>query len=797
MISRFRNTRLAAGPRPTTGVEFERALQITVAVLASLGTLVLGLGQQSVLLPAIAVFVAITSVYFTDIRGWPRLNRNVANVAAILAVLVSVSDFFRLERDSQLLAIANLLIYLQIVLMYQKKETHIYWQLMMLSLLQVVVAAALNFGLIFGWLLLAYLVVGLFALSLFYGYRERHKLLDLTVEGPSPWKRPRGRARRRSIEIVRQAVPAESELLDAGTGWSVVRQTLVTLAIATAVFLIVPRLGDEAWSQRSSRVQRVVGFDENVELGSLGTAFQDPSAVMRVCFTDPDTERPYPVQGEPLFRGSVLNQYEQGQWRYVRRSSFGEPLPAPLAPADARLVVQNVTLMPLSHDTIFAVAPAFRLDADDRTVRFNGRKEQLMRLAQYERSDFRLATLGLERGRQREITMLERPLEGLDELQLWQLPDAVGEPFPELARVARRVIEEQGVDSDDVLAKARALNAYLRDSGQFAYSLEGVPRDPALDPIEDFFANNSVGHCEYFSTALTLMLRTQRVPARMAIGFKGGEFNPVGNFYTVRQLHAHSWVEVYLEPEQVPAAVRRQHPRTNYGAWVTLDPTPSGEAALDEEVSLVEQFQQWRDYSEYLWSNYVVGLDARKQRDAIYGPIADGAKASAASFFSADAWSARWQRLRAWWTGGPWAWIKQNATNWKGALAGLLLVAALIGLGWSGRRLARRAAQWRQARRNSPEARRARTVEFYHRLESVLARQGIVREPYQTQQEFALSAGGRMADVPQLVPLASLPRKIVEAFYRVRFGGQPLTPEEEASIENALRQLSQAMAYRG
>ena len=45
------------------------------------------------------------------------------------------------------------------------------------------------------------------------------------------------------------------------------------------------------------------------------------------------------------------------------------------------------------------------------------------------------------------------------------------------------------------------------------------------------------------------MLRSQNIPARMVIGFKGGEFNTVGNYYQVRQLHAHAWVEAFLEPQ--------------------------------------------------------------------------------------------------------------------------------------------------------------------------------------------------------------------------------------------------------
>src|SRR5688572_18551291 len=123
----------------------ERLLQIHVAVLAALGTLLLGMGQQKATLPVLAIFAAVTSVYFTDILRWFWLNRTLGNIAAIGGLLVASYEFFyENPSEQQLLAIANLLVYLQIVLLYQKKNERRYWYVMVLSLLQVVVAAALN-----------------------------------------------------------------------------------------------------------------------------------------------------------------------------------------------------------------------------------------------------------------------------------------------------------------------------------------------------------------------------------------------------------------------------------------------------------------------------------------------------------------------------------------------------------------------------------------------------------------------------------------------------------------------------
>jgi hypothetical protein len=131
----------------------ERLLQIHIATLTALGTLLLGMGQRNPILPVLAIFASVTSVIFTDSLRWFRLNRSLANIAALGAVLMSSIDFWTNASEQQLLAIANLLVYLQIILLYQPKIERRYWELALLSLLQVVVAAALNLGFEFGFLL--------------------------------------------------------------------------------------------------------------------------------------------------------------------------------------------------------------------------------------------------------------------------------------------------------------------------------------------------------------------------------------------------------------------------------------------------------------------------------------------------------------------------------------------------------------------------------------------------------------------------------------------------------------------
>ena len=76
-----------------------------------------------------------------------------------------------------------------------------------------------------------------------------------------------------------------------------------------------------------------------------------------------------------------------------------------------------------------------------------------------------------------------------------------------------------------------------------------------IDAIEDFVSNNPRGHCEYFATALALMLRSEGIPSRVVLGYRCDEWDPATQSFQVRQLHAHAWVEAYLAAERIPDAL--------------------------------------------------------------------------------------------------------------------------------------------------------------------------------------------------------------------------------------------------
>lgn len=138
-------------------------------------------------------------------------------------------------------------------------------------------------------------------------------------------------------------------------------------------------------------------------------------------------------------------------------------------------------------------------------------------------------------------------------------PAWVRERYLQLPRsLPRRVVElahsaTNGAPS--AFDKATMLEGYLRDNYTYSTHVPNVRTDQ--DWVDYFLFDSREGYCDYFATAMVVMLRVEGVPARVASGFAPGDFDPSTGVSIVRENHAHSWVEAYF-------------PR--YG-WITFEPS--------------------------------------------------------------------------------------------------------------------------------------------------------------------------------------------------------------------------------
>lgn len=794
----------------------ERLLQINMATLAALGALLLGMGERSEAPPLLVVAAAAASVWLTDITGTFYLGRRVANLLMLVAAAISLVNIFPLQNELQTLGFAWLVICLQIILLFQRKDERTYWLLVMLSLLQVVVATLFSQGVLFGALLVLYMLLGFSAMTLllfhrqWQGYRAKEAALPAKVAATRSvfqrWLNPAPQGANLAAVAVAAPMtvrpprwPLAGQMPEfvgsaGGSGHAGVcrdlyrrlgRMGLATLALAMALFFAVPRFGQLSWRGSIARPQPLVGFSDKVALGELGRIIESRDEVMRVQFIDASGKDPLPGHGPIYLQGAVLMDYDRGQWQTGSPSTDvgTQPFQPDRAAPRTGVVRQKTIVEGLDRDELFFVAPYIALQPDiDILVDYARQRLLRQPYRRQRRFDYVLGTTAIVDGMQKPLT----PSLWSDSIRNARaLPS---ESLPNLVRLARQWIDQSGLPEDDRAGRARYLERQLSGSGQFRYSLTGQERNPAIDPIEDFVTEHPQGHCEYFATALTLMLRSQNIPARMIVGFKCDEWNAAGGYYQVRQLHAHTWVEAFLRHNQIPEALKHGGNYWNWdeqGGWLRLDPTPG--AVSHEDAGWFSPLRRALDRLDFAWSNYVVELDCERQRNAIYQPIGRALRAVWRELTNADRWRAMYDALLAalhlGQLSGAAAWLTV-------AVAGILVAAMLSGTGWLLWRLVRRLrARWAGNHAGRPRGRRTE-IEFYRRLESLLARQGLLRAVGQTQREFAEAAGLRLALAAGEPRLAGLPGVVADAFYRVRFGRQPLDNLAVQAVEHALAELA-------
>lgn len=804
-------------------------LQILLAILTILGTALLGSGQQNMSLTLLMLVAAPAAVVCTDIYQWFRLSRTLANLAAIGSVVYAMMQFFSSGFENQLLSVANLLVYLQLILLFQEKSHRLNWQLLVLSLLEVVVSAAMNLNLRFFMVLLVYLSCTLIAMALLFILREASRF---EVQGNERRRSPRiPEPQRGSIERLdaklRRLLGGAPRVVSTTSSQAIVRELtesgylrqvawfgLVTLFFAVILFYSTPRLGSTNWQVGRSRGQATVGFSRQVSLDEMSDILQSDELALRISFFDHATNDPVKMVGEPYLRGAVLTRYSDtqgvGRWT-ISRSARGVSLDE-AATVDG-LVRQEVWLEPTSDPAVFGVFPLVRIPGIDTPLRYDRasgvvNREQPFSTMPTGRFRYVIGSYGFREGWQTAVTPLaERAASGeLDDMADWLSFSQYS--FPRIKKLAEDILAEANASDAGTLQKARILEQHFLQPGRYQYSLRfRQARNREMDPIEDFVANHRTGHCEYFATALVLMLRSQRIPARLVVGYHGGEYNALGNYYLVRQRDAHAWVEVLLNSEEIKEVGTASLPLTDasHGGWLRLDPTPGGGLPDEETQGVVwNKFDDFMEYAEFLWSDYVTGLNRERQRSSFYTPFWERMSQSVSRMFDPEQWR-EWSAATLSKLLRRWGIVNELGDfGWRMIVGVMVVFVMSILVARALVRIARGLARWCWRflsklapwlpRRSRHAARRS--VDFYERLERLLARKGVRRPEHQTPREL-LSTAEQAAPIAEHRALWSKAAwQIVDAFYQVRFGGVVLDKTQRQQIDHALREVAAGLDGR-
>jgi len=623
-------------------------------------------------------------------------------------------------------ALAHLIVFLSAIKLLQVKSDRDWVFLYLISFFEVLLAAGLSFSPAFFGTLSLYLLCALSTVIAFEIRKASRsvKLVETRLLVPPDSSVFKRLARRRKTKIEANRLPLTALVL-----------LCFIFVLALPLFLVAPRANSPVLSRGGSTLNAFIGFSENVTLGEIGTLKANDQVVMRVRVEDANAEELQRLR----WRGVALDEFTGRSWRKSASARTAQQRPNERGSFrigstsnPQNLISQTVFLEPLESAVLFAAPQPILLQAPFPYVRVDAEGSVQFRPHEAERLIYRALSDATEPQPER-LRRDRRQIPGTHERYL-QLPESFN---PAISELARNILIDARVQNR--YDAALAIESYLRNS--FGYSLER--KAAGDDPLMDFLFNVRSGHCEYFSTAMAIMLRTRGVPARVVNGFLPGEYNAAADAYTVRQSDAHSWVEVYF-------------PETN--SWVTFDPTPPAGREVATRQGLTAWLSKYAEALELFWFQYVVGYDKQEQRSLA---------ASLQTRLS------QYQRVIV----DAFDTVKKASwSNWRTPvlvilllmLAGMTatLIVRLKRFGW------RRLAGFRREKESELSS-----VEFYRRLMNVLSARGISRSPDQTPLEFASQTG------------LELPLLITHAYHRVRYGSQSLTLQEAQQIDQWLGQM--------
>lgn len=770
--------------------------------LAGAAGLLLSISEWSPFPALLTPPLAVAAYWFTEKRRSFYLNAVATNVLAVAAIGAAGVEFFQPSMEVKLLSVAHLLVYVSWIILFQEKRLNSYWWLMALAILQVAISSVLTVSPWYGVGLFAFLALGLWTLYVFSLYRAALRFTPRMV-GVVP--------EQRSVSVGKTATESASMLLtlpssqafdsvqqESAELWLNMRGMYVMLQISlqglllgVALFLLIPRLWQGPLNPLATRglpaATMLTGFSDTVQLGRLGEMLQNNSRVMQVWMYDGN--QPDPLEPdvyahrcglpEPLFRGTVLTRYSKGAWSTgLDQNDERSQRQLPRQKNDATLR-QRIILQPIATNTIFAMRhiSAGKIgDTSQEPLLYNTETGALswLRPLAPRPVQYTIFSQPVTDDRIVDYGRLPQVLLSSRRTALLQLPLA---DVPRLVALARRVAAgepgaEFPTDATPDRRKALMLEAFLRDNPEFSYSLKNEVIDPKIDPIEDFLFNRRSGHCEYYATALALMLRAVNIPSRVVNGFKGGRHDGLTGAFEIEQRHAHSWVEAYVRT-----------PDDDH-EWIVLDATPGARnQTLPSYGTRVGMVESAFNYVSSVWSNYVVSISIEQQKQAFYDPLQRGSESMSLSSANIQR---QWNRLVAWLYSlavTPSLWL-----TWQGLSTAATFVVGGFLTWYLAKRLIQRSRKSREGA-GSSRARPRKPIEFYDHYLSVLGHAGFVPLRSQTAVEFAQVVQAQLSRSAENVEVAAIPAEVATAFTRVRYGDETLEKPALQKIETDVQKL--------
>ena len=543
------------------------ALILFTHIISFLGFTTLAItGQISPVTMAIFYLSLILSYINDRYKKNYQFNQNTSTVIAFAVVIFIVLSLLYFGQEV-FQGIINFLIYLQIVRHLSFKGMREIIQIYLLSFFQFMAGAILSIEISYGLALIVYVFAALWGLIIY----------NLKKESDDA------------------GIKTDKTFVGRSFMGSSLALSICVIFISILLFLMLPRLKTEYFSSSFMTPKKLkTGFSDTVKLGRVGEIKKDHSAVMRVRLLEGRGK----LRDDLYWRGIALDHFDGVTWSldsekygdYEKKHKNNRYGLINVRQNAKNVIAHEIITEPIDTDILFAInAPVGYSAFGGSSRRYGGGIYEV-------NSSYFLPFNPRQRIKYRAYSSLDNyPDDSLDnesdqysyyiKERYLQLPEISSD----IESLAQRITENETT----VYEKARAISRYLLEEMNYTLTLESGTKE---FPLETFLLEKKEGHCEYFATAMVVLLRINGIPSRIVNGFIGGTWNEHGNFYLVKESDAHSWVEIYF-PQS---------------GWITFDPTPSS-ANPNLGAGSLTAISSYIEYLKYRWQRYVIDFSQSDQ----------------------------------------------------------------------------------------------------------------------------------------------------------------------------------------
>lgn len=788
---------------------YERSLHLLVI----LGVIAYSVAEENMMYALVAAPIVLAAyLIVAGPRGRP-LPRWGINLSLLAATGIMVLDWGGAIGSEVISVLCSYLVWLQLIKLFEPRTPRDQSQIILMSLMLVVGSCLTAVTVELGAVLLVYLPTLLITAMLYHVFEAHAWAGHPATASKTLRSDARPMIARAAAWLLGSASSAAHSPLPrtafAGPTSrhdltrTALAASILVAAVAPAVYIAMPRgVGDGVLGQwRPMEPTPVTGFRDHVQLGAQGLLTESQRTVMHVRAVSRG-EAPL-GQGRTLrLRGAVLDLYDPDlrTWRrsaYVsqsdRRANVGrDEIVKPMNPIEP-LITLHVSLaeQPVNH--LFSVWRPLWItwthDAKRTMYEYNDFDWQARVPTRGDRFEYTAVCAPFDRSPARPpvFRMFRRdgPVPTASE-PVWvnirgDAPDPP--PPPQFQEGPVRALAEQllrdsriVLDPADPDACRRAAGAFQRYLvSNFRYTTQLTAPAPGEDPIDMFLFNRERGgrgHCEYFASALAAMCLSVGVPARVVTGYIASEYDSASDMYTVRENHAHAWVEV----------------ETSSGRWEDVDPSPTEEVRRlhAPQGLLAALFRRATDAIQLAWVEGIVTFNRERQSSTM----------QALSIAPLDAFRALNRRISDMLATEAQIAHENRAVyftriaGWGVLTVTVLLLAVHVA--------ATRGVPWMLSaigfRKRKPEPPRdpamAELDAVYSRLWTLLARAGLPRRASTPALAFLASAP------PERAGLIEPARRLAERYYRVRFAGERAAGANLSTARGLLRDIERAARLR-